>query len=209
MEFTEANSNLLKSELYHDLQNGKTSDYIIEKYVLHNSPFFFKDNMDLYFVLKKKISDKFNVPITNIYLVGSGQFGFSLSPKKNYSNFRVSEDEEKNIKASDLDFAIISSKLFNEFWDKVCDFRPSEIAHDKNQEVSFGQFRKYLFRGWIRPDKFPFNFEEKKDWFKFFNSLNSYVNRQVTCGIFRNEESFIKIYKRNIEELNKRTKEII
>lgn len=40
MIFTEENSNLLESNLYRELQNGKSSEYIIEKYVLHNLPYF-------------------------------------------------------------------------------------------------------------------------------------------------------------------------
>ncbi|MBE7075063.1 MAG: hypothetical protein E7376_03715 [Clostridiales bacterium] len=208
MDYTNENSNLLNSDLFKEIQNGKNSEYIIEKYVLHNIPFYFKDNMDLYFDIKKKISEKYNVPITNIYLVGSGQFGFSLNPDKNYSNFRKEDGDEKNIKASDLDFAIISTKLFDEIWDNVCDFRVNNIACSYKEKQEFSMFRKYLFKGWIRPDAFPFQFSKKKEWFEFFNSLNNLVNRQVSCGIFRNESSFIKIYQHGIDELILRTKEI-
>lgn len=208
MIFTEEHSNLLNSDLYNELQQ-RTPDYLIEKYVLHNIPFFFKDKMDLYFEIKKKISQRFKIPISNIYLVGSGQFGFSLNPEKNYSNFRNEDNEDKNTKASDLDFAIISPKLFDEYWDEVCEIRLSKTAHSKDDEKLFSKFRNYLFRGWIRPDAFPFDFKGKQEWFEFFNSLNLFVNRQVTCGIFRNELSFIKIYQQSITELSNRTKEII
>lgn len=209
MNFTKEHSNLLASDLYKEIQSGKSSEYIIEKYVLHNIPFFFKNNMDTFFDIKKIIADHFRVPITNIYLVGSAQFGFSLNPSKEYKNFREADNEEKNIKASDLDFAIISTKLFDEIWDELYDFRINNIPHDEDDKKKFKMFKDYLFKGWIRPDSWPFDFYKKTEWFEFFNTLNPLVNRQVSCGIFRNEDCFIKNYKQSIEELSKRTKEII
>lgn len=209
MNFTEENSNLLNSAVYKEIQNKKSAEYIIEKYVLHNLPYFFRENMDLYFDIKKKISERFKIPITNIYLVGSGQFGFSLNPEKNYKNFREADNEANNKKASDLDFAIISTRLFDEIWDELYDFRINSVPHDENDEKRFGMFRRYLFRGWIRPDTWPFEFNKKVEWFEFFNTLNPLVNRQVTCGIFRNETCFIKNYKYSIDELIKKIQEII
>ncbi len=57
MNYTEEHSNLLASGLFEEISNGKTSDYLIEKYVLHNIPYFFKDNMDLYFNIKKQVGE--------------------------------------------------------------------------------------------------------------------------------------------------------
>lgn len=202
-------TNLLNSQVYQDILDGKTSDYIIEKHILHNVPFYFKDNMNLYFEIKKCISKKFNIPITNIFLVGSGQFGFSLNPIKEYRDFIEEDNEETNTKASDLDFAIISTKLFDEIWAELYDFRINNIPHNKEDDKKFKMFKDYLFKGWIRPDAWPFDFCKKTEWFEFFTELNPLVNRQVSCGIFRNEECFIKNYKYSIDELTKRTKEII
>lgn len=209
MDYTIEHSNLIASGLYKEIQDGKTSEYIIEKYILHNIPYFFKDNMDVYFDIKKLIAEHFKIPITNIYLVGSGQFGFSLNPDKNYKNFRELDNEEKNIKASDLDFAIISTKLFDDIWSELYDFKIGNVPHNEEDDKNFKMFKNYLFKGWIRPDAWPFEFQKKTEWFEFFNSLNPLVNRQVSCGIFRNEECFIKNYKYSIDELTKRTKEII
>lgn len=192
--------NLVSSDIYRDILLGKDATYLIEKHILHNKPFFFKSNLDLYFEIKKCISNKFEIPITNIYLVGSGQLGFSLNPKKNYRDFLSEEDGSGN-EPSDLDIAIISEKLFNKVWDEICDFRLSDFPFDDKNKTLYFDFEKYLFKGWIRPDKFPFEFSMKKDWFGFFNSLNPYVGRKVNGGIFRNETSFLKYYKRSINEL--------
>ena len=194
-------SNLKSSKLIDEIASNKDADFLIEKYVLHNIPYFFKDKMDLYFELKKDISTRFNVPITNIYLVGSGQFGFSLVFSKSFRNFAELDNEELGIDASDLDFAIISTKLFDEIWDELYDFSISNYASTKEEEKAFKEFKKYLFKGWIRPDKFPYAFEGKQKWFEFFNSLNKKVNRQVTCGIFRNESCFIKKYRASLNDL--------
>ena len=194
--------NLTASDFYHDILLDKDATYLIEKHILHNKPYFFQQNMDLFFEIKQRISNKYEIPITNIYLVGSGQLGFSLNPKNNYRDFLFEEDELGN-EPSDLDIAIISEKLFNKVWDEICDFRLSENPYDDKNKKLFFDFETYLFRGWIRPDTFPFDFAMKKDWFEFFKTLNPLVNRKVTCGIFRNETSFLKQYKRSINELIK------
>ena len=199
MTTNDEHSNLKLIPIYSDIRIGKDATYLIEKHILHNPPFYFKEKMDLFFDIKKKISEKYDIPVTNIYLVGSGQLGFSLNPANNFSNFRFNDEQDK--KASDLDFAIISSKLFNEIWDSICDFRLSDFPYEDKQGQEFRQFKKYLFRGWIRPDKFPFDFALKKEWFQFFESLNPIAERKVTCGLFRNETSFIKQYTRSLNEL--------
>ncbi|MDE5562768.1 MAG: hypothetical protein K2J01_04395 [Clostridiales bacterium] len=192
--------NLISSDFYKDILDNKEAEYLIEKHILHNIPFYFKDNMDLLFNIKKQIGEKYNVSITNIYLVGSGQLGFSLAPQKEYRDFvHIESDVYK--KRSDLDFAIISERLFGQIWDEICDYRLGELAHNKEEKELFQAFQNYLFKGWIRPDLFPFDFPMKKDWFEFFKQFNPLVNRQVSCGIFRNETSFLKQYRRSIKEL--------
>lgn len=192
--------NLVNSDFYKDILDEKDADYLIEKHILHNIPFYFKNDMNLFYDIKKQISKNYNISITNIYLVGSGQLGFSLNPKNNYRDFIYAESEMYS-KISDLDFAIISEKLFNQIWDEICDFRLGDFPHDDKDKKLYKDFENYLFKGWIRPDMFPFDFPKKKEWFEFFNSLNSLVNRKVTCGVFRNEISFLKQYKRSINEL--------
>ncbi len=199
-------TNLITSDVYKDILKGKTSNYIIEKYVLHNVPYFFAKDMDLYFEIKKKISEFYSISITNIYLVGSGQFGFSMSSEKDYRDFVWEESTEEL--ASDLDIAIISNKLFDEYWDGICDYNINKVPHDSKDEKLFNEFKNYLYKGWMRPDKFPFEYEKRKAWFNFFKTLQPLVNRKVAGGIFRNEICFIKKYRADIEELSKRIKEI-
>jgi len=192
--------NLITSDFYQDILAGKDANYLIEKHILHNVPYYFKDKMNLFFDIKKKIAEKYNIPITNIYLVGSGQLGFSLNPSNNYRDF-IEKETSVFPETSDLDFAIISEKLFGNIWDEICDFRLGDFPHSDKDAKEYHLFERYLFRGWIRPDTFPFDFSMKKEWFEFFKTLNSLVNRKVTCGIFRNETSFLKQYKRSINEL--------
>ena len=194
--------NLINSDFYKDILAEKNANYLIEKHILHNVPYYFKDKMDLFFDIKKKISQKYNIPITNIYLVGSGQLGFSLNPKNNYRDF-IETENSVFPKASDLDFAIISDKLFGDIWDEICGFRLSDFPYSDKTADDYYTFENYLFKGWIRPDTFPFDFKMKKEWFEFFRSLNSLVTRKVTCGVFRNEISFLKQYTRSINELIK------
>lgn len=187
-------TNFYNSGLYKDIVDNKSENYIIQKYVLHEFPFYFATKKELWFDFKYKISGKFNIPISSIFLVGSGQFGFSLNPKNKLRNFI--EDGEYT---SDLDIAIVSSNLFNKYWDYIKEFSLTSL--DDEEKVLKSKFLDYMLKGWIRPDLFPKNYAEKQLWFEFFKSFNVEVNRKVNCGIFRDEDCFLSYYTKSIKQI--------
>lgn len=112
-----------------------------------------------YFDLRSKVAKKFELHPNQVLVVGSAKLGFSIVPKKRYKTFGDK---------SDIDVALISSKLF----DQVC-----EEIYAYKQEA--GDWKKYsgfidnLFHGWIGPDMLPRSpvFSFGKKWWDFFLGL--------------------------------------
>jgi hypothetical protein len=130
-----------------------------------------------YFRLRTTVARRFDLHPNDVLVVGSGKLGFSIAPKKRYRPFGD---------RSDLDVVIISEKFFDLVWMDV---------HRYFEQGGFWEhaddFREYLFRGWIRPDKLPpdQHFDFAKSWWEFFNSLSSsreYSTARIRGAIYKN-----------------------
>jgi hypothetical protein len=112
-----------------------------------------------YFALKERVAQHFGIHTSEVVVVGSSKLGFSIVPDKRYRPFG---------ETSDIDVALSSGGLFDEFWRDVFNYWA-------RGEVWPGltDFRKYLFRGWMRPDKLPpsNSFGRSKEWWEFFRQL--------------------------------------
>jgi hypothetical protein len=115
----------------------------------------------LYFDLKAEVAQHFRLHVSEVLIVGSAKLGFSIAPEKRYRPFG---------ETSDIDVVICSSSLFDVFWKDVFDY----WARGESWQ-SLGDFRKYLFRGWMRPDKLPpaRSFQQSQDWWEFFRGLTN------------------------------------
>jgi len=62
---------------------------------------------------------------------------------------------------------------------------------------------EYFFKGWIRPDKFPFDYKSRGDWSEFFKSISykKYDKRKISGAIFRDEFFFEQYHISNIKNL--------
>ncbi|GHB08079.1 hypothetical protein ACFFLG_18210 [Shewanella indica] len=132
---------------------------IYRKYVLGGDCHLL-DNHQM-FEIRETICDKFEIDFTDVIMVGSGKLGFSIKPSR---RFEVFNDD------SDIDIAIVSTKLFERIWQEAYLFKKSGADWP-----SSNNFFKYISEGWIRPDKLPSSsyFEFTDEWWKFFNSLTS------------------------------------
>lgn len=131
--------------------------------------------------LRRKISDQFGVSIRDVILVGSAKLGFTLRHKPSRPPLSHFGDE------SDIDVAIVSQELFIQFWEKTFSYWVQKGDWPRVEE-----FRKYLFRGWLRPDKLPSDVEFglSNEWFEFFRSLQaggSFGGYKIAAGIYLNE----------------------
>jgi hypothetical protein len=114
-----------------------------------------------YFELKNRVATQFELHISEVLIVGSAKTGFSIAPDKRYRPFG---------ETSDIDVVICSSNLFDTFWKDVFDY------WGRGETWPYlGDFRKYLFRGWMRPDKLPpaASFQRALEWWEFFRSMTS------------------------------------
>ena len=113
-----------------------------------------------YFDLRSEVAKNFGLHPNEVLVVGSAKLGFSIAPDKEYNLF---SDE------SDIDVVLVSSTLFDEYWNQVFSYKKKNPYWDEHD------FTGYLFKGWIRPDKFPRSklFPSGKDWWDFFLSITS------------------------------------
>jgi predicted nucleotidyltransferase len=131
--------------------------------------------------LRRKVSDKFDVSIRDVVLVGSAKLGFTVRHKPGRPALSHFADQ------SDIDVAIVSSGLFTEYWQHAFSYWVQKGQWDR-----LGEFRKYLFRGWLRPDKLPIDaeFPKSSEWFEFFRELQAggdYGGYKIAAGIYLNE----------------------
>lgn len=184
----------------HALQQGLTSnkpEYFLRKNIIFGDSHWLEST--LYYELKQEIANKFNVHPSCVFMVGSGKLGFSLSEKNIFDKqtnklketkprFRCFSDE------SDLDIAIVSPILFNNYWRQVYKYSqrkpywPKEIA-----------FKKNMFEGWMRPDQLPPSvgtFQVQKEWFEYFSELTAsgkYGDYTIAAGLY-NDWEFLENY---------------
>lgn len=141
-----------------ELRNCEAPEFVQKKIIYGDCRVL---NKESYFQLRQEIAKKFHVHPNEVLVVGSAKLGFSIAPNKKYRHFG-----EK----SDIDVVIVSDALFSQVWSTVYSFWRDNIIWDTEEE-----FKKYLFRGWIRPDKLPpsnkFNFS--KDWWEFFREITA------------------------------------
>jgi hypothetical protein len=141
-----------------DLAHGDPSD-LVRKHITSGECFALSPGS--YYELKARIAKEFGIHPSEVVVVGSAKLGFSLAPDKRYRPFG---------ETSDIDIALCSSNLFDACWRDVFDYwaRPEFWP-------SIEDFRRYLFRGWMRPDKLPpeRSFVRSQEWWEFFRKLTS------------------------------------
>ena len=96
------------------------------------------DRMDFF---KEIVSTKLGISFHSLQIVGSAKTGYSLSPSK---LFRPFHDEVEGQPSSDIDIAIVSDKLFLQFWDELRGIKGIWY----NQRY-YNHLTESIFRGYI------------------------------------------------------------
>jgi hypothetical protein len=138
---------------------GSEVHQLVQKHITFGDCFAL--SQDQYFELKSVVGQKFNLHTSQVLVVGSAKLGFSIVPDKRYRAFG---------ETSDIDLVLCSSELFDMFWQAVFSYWARGETWD-----GLGDFRRYLFRGWMRPDKLPpaKSFERSQQWWDFFRELTA------------------------------------
>jgi predicted nucleotidyltransferase len=166
----------------------------VQRYITFGNPYVFSSNEDNYFDLKKIIANKFVLGPESIYMVGSAKLGFSIAPHKLWKLF--GDD-------SDIDMVVISENVFDKLWKELYEFNIELTDRTDHENKIYYKFLNYFFKGWLRPDLFPFNFKGKAEWEDFFKSIsyNKYGFRKITCAVYRNAYFFENYHLNNIKKL--------
>lgn len=99
------------------------------KYVLHGTPYIFLNREDEYYEFRKRIANKFNVAFNEVFITSSAKLGFSPFKEKEFDY------------DSDIDVAIVSNRLYFEFFQSIS-YDQSEVGDYK---VSAGVFKGYFY----------------------------------------------------------------
>lgn len=141
-----------------DLRKYSVSELVQKKLIFGDCRIL---NSEKYFQLRLAIAKRFDVHPNEVLVVGSAKLGFSIAPKKKFRHFGDT---------SDIDVVIVSDRLFSTVWASVYSFWKDKVLWETEAD-----FKKYLFRGWIRPDKLPpsTKFHLSKDWWEFFREVTA------------------------------------
>ncbi|MDF5726300.1 MAG: hypothetical protein PUP91_38845, partial [Rhizonema sp. PD37] len=69
-----------------------TEKLIVQKHLIHGTPYVFKNDEDRYFDLKNQIAHHFSEHFDTVRMVGSAKLGFSISPSKLWQPFSDESD---------------------------------------------------------------------------------------------------------------------
>lgn len=137
------------------------------------------------------VSESLNISFNSIMMVGSSKIGYSLSPRKNFKKFETNTESENK---SDIDIAIISSNLFEQFW-KL--FRQAYNVKNKRyyRDIELG-----IYRGFINDKYLNIIDDCYKDW----HGLSIKCSKQLKSNLYFQHEISYRIYRywEDFEEYN-------
>lgn len=139
------------------------------------------------FAILNEISEYFNVPIINIQVAGSAKTGRSFHKASIFT-----------AQVSDLDIAIIDSRLFQYYSELV--FKVTKGFTDRTKfpfnngtpTFAYNQYISYISKGIFRPDLMPFG-PERAEWRKFFGKLSAKhkdLFKSINAGIYMSQVFF-------------------
>ena len=183
LNFKETNRKIKDNVSMDNIRETSTKLYLVRpSFIFYEGEFD-----DCIYLIYKEVSDKFNIPISSVYITGSAHLGFSLRDGHDFSS------------DSDLDIAIIDSVLFNKIFSKILD----ESQEYQNRTIfrstdDLKRYQKNICRGKIHPRYFPIG-ETKKDWDKFFSDITKKYSdffTRITGCVYLSEECF-RLYQEN------------
>lgn len=93
--------------------------------------------------LRAELGAVFGVSEADVAVVGSGKYGYSMSPTK---EFRAFQFDEENEEGSDLDVVVVSKGLFNSTWQRLRQAHYND-AIDAKKLYQGDVFRRFITVG--------------------------------------------------------------
>jgi hypothetical protein len=167
---------------------------LIEDEVLDRDPFVFASDMELYSKIRRHLEMSLGAEPESVTLVGSGAVGFSIAPDNFTRPF---------LPTSDLDFAVVSPKLFDAAWAVLLRWgHPVRHHIPKEAQDWFSARSNEIFWGWLNPPHLRFEGATKpsllndlrhlkSNWFSTFKALGTdfpgteVSGRETTARLYR------------------------
>lgn len=159
-------------EIKQDIEGLSEKEFLI-KYLLRSNNWYFskyQDKTEEFAVrqmdtLKEILNKNIGVAFHNVLMVGSGKIGYSLSPQKKFKEF----DED-----SDIDIAVISSKLFEFIWEKLR--HEYSIKYARN----YKDIASSIYRGFINEKDFTSIDEVRPVWNDKIDNANKEIQNKLS-----------------------------
>lgn len=177
------------------LKANRPHNEIVRKIYLTYPTNVLVGNEERQFQILNEISEYFNVPITNIQVVGSSKIGYSFHKRTKFNSL-----------TSDLDIAIIDGNLFQQYTEWV--FKNTDGFADRtgfpflDGKSTYQQYINYVAKGIFRPDLMPTG-KKRLNWLKFFGQLSSKnkdLFKSINAGIYLSQTFFEFKQTSNIKE---------
>ena len=192
---------------------NKESDIVVQQYLIEGSNYFFENYYDRNeeFIFKKELAESLDIHVRDIAIVGSSKLGFSIKPEQGaealYLYKKFDFDYLKNDKndKSDIDIAIISSRLFDkqlfELYKYTNSYAYKDIDKIFGNQKTYIQHSKYILKGWLRPDKIPRKYNISSTIEDFREKYKKKYGRKINFGIYKSWDYFESYHANNIKIL--------
>lgn len=188
---------------------SKAPDIVVQQYLIEGDSYFFRKfySSEEEYNFKKELSKSLDIHLRDIAIIGSSKLGFSIKPEKSTPglylfkkfdyDFEKDEEEEK----SDIDVAIISSRVFDLHLLNIYDYTKS-YSETATFSGNLNSFAKYIVKGWLRPDKLPNGYKVSETINDLRDELKKKYGRKVNFGIYKSWHYFETYHQNNINTLS-------
>lgn len=154
------------------------------------TPFVFATESARWPAFRGEVGAKLGVAATDLRVIGSGRFGFSLKPGNNFKTYTDT---------SDVDVAIINAALFDELW-----YGLLAVAYPRPPTLSkiggwLKERRNEVYTGWLTPLKIKLDLKIYGDaarplthltsnWFRTFQQASRHIpvrHERVNTRLYR------------------------
>ena len=168
---------------------GKAPEELAHEFLMSETVFLFGDAPS-YSAFKARITGMLT-PTQHISVVGSGNWRYSLNPEKLFREF---------CDKSDVDVAIVSNELFNEYWEEMrMHHRMHFYALSYRERTNLRRSGENVYAGFISPAWIPNRDRSKRyEYQRMLNSLSDSSVRylKVKMLIFKNRMEAVDYYAR-------------
>lgn len=189
-----------KQEFLDDLLSSPP-ELIASLWVLERTPVLFEGEVKSYAEWRRNLASLIDVDPSEIIITGSGAFGVSLNPNKNYRFFNDK---------SDIDIAIVSEYYFNVSWRYLRNLGSGiyKMTPAAKQSVK-DHVEKYIYWGTIATDKILPYLPFGKEWIKALEDMakvSPTEGRDIKARIYKDFDSLRAYQVNNLKNL--RTQEL-